>query len=181
MMLEDATSTVTANTIPIRGSGGQISVGAPTAAQHAATKAYVDQNSGGTGGGTLYADPDTVPRRDALNATFRVGEGSHPSDVMPKSYIDGLGSNLAREGVMRRNSDGNTDVADPVHDNQATNRRWVNSRLSSMTIAASQIRDGSGTVPYDTIGGSSWAWSRTGPTTSTAAVAAPAPGQASPS
>jgi len=165
-MLENATSTLTGNTIPIRGSGGQLTVGSPTASSHAATKGYVDSVAGGSQvSATTMPDPDTIPKRGA-SGTFRVGLGGHADDVMPKSYIDGLGSAYASEGVMRRWSGGQTDVANPTANQHATNMGWVNSRLTNLEIDGGQVRKSGNPIFRELITGSMEAWNRTSPSTS---------------
>jgi len=49
-------ASATASTVALRGTGGVLSVGAPTDDAHAATKKYVDDNSGGFGVGQTWQD-----------------------------------------------------------------------------------------------------------------------------
>ena len=61
-------SAATANSVPYRGAGGVLAVGTPTAAAHAATKKYVDENAGGLGVGQTWTD---VTSSRAIGTTYQ--------------------------------------------------------------------------------------------------------------
>ena len=102
-----ATSMTTGNTVAYRDANGNISVGTPTADDHAATKKYVDDGfvHKGTEAAAVYcinregietmipyneyAIPFTLVRR-VDNGIVKVGTPVGVSDATPKAYVDNL-------------------------------------------------------------------------------------------
>ena len=104
--LNGATSTATGSTLAMRTPGGMLEVATPTAAAHAATKAYVDEKVGTAGAGKhthVWADLTDVPADIAGRTAQTTGntvvtrtaagnffvnyptDGAHPT---PKNYVD---------------------------------------------------------------------------------------------
>ena len=127
-LMENATSTATAGTIPIRDSGGRLTVATPTSAQHAATKDYADTLgvAGNTG--------DTIMRRNSAGQVA-VSNPTGAWDAANKQYVDNKYPRVdpypTGGAVIQRWSDGKGGhVNDPSHVLDIANKRYVDSRAS---------------------------------------------------
>lgn len=72
----------TANTVPLRGTGGTLPVGAPTSGEHAATKTYVDDAVG------TRATPAQVNARPAMFSGVGLPPATVPGAVAGDMWID---------------------------------------------------------------------------------------------
>lgn len=121
-LMENATVTATAGTIPIRDSGGRLTAQRPTSAQHVATKDYVD-NAGSGGPFPGLASRNSAGQLSVANPTA----GVH---AVNKQYVDNLGSTGPHPGIMARNGDGQSSVENPTNGLHIANKRYVDTRAS---------------------------------------------------
>lgn len=127
-LMENATSTAAAGTIPIRDSGGRLTSQRPISAQHVATKDYADTL------GTPANAGNTIMRRNSAGQVA-VSNPTGAWDAANKEYVDSRiypVSQYERGGeVMRRWSSGRGgNVEDPYNPLECANRRYVDSRSS---------------------------------------------------
>lgn len=94
-LMENATSSATAGTIPIRDSGGRLTAQRPTAAQHVATKDYVD-NAGSSGPFPGLASRSTSGQMSVTTPT-------HPLHCANKQYADSRASRREWKTNIREN------------------------------------------------------------------------------
>lgn len=113
----------------------------PVAANHAATKGYVD------GVGTSAPTAGTVAKRDS-NGRLQVNAPNAPADVATKSYADALGVSIAATPdtiVRRKATSGAVAVGSPAADEDAIPKAWAASHL--LAIPAIDATDGTAVPP----------------------------------
>lgn len=132
-----------ANSLGIRGVGGVLTVGTPTAADHAATKDYVDSRVG-----VATVTGNIVSNTDPANPVVTLPFTTAPYVVGTTSSGGGTASTVAMSisptssSVVLRDAEGNVKTAAPVDNDDAATKLYVDNKpVGVMTVTGTAVNN----------------------------------------
>ena len=132
--LDAATPSPTPSTLMMTDTAGRTQVAAPAAAADAANKGYVD---GKTWDGSDIST-GLINQARIANATASLNGLMSAGD---KAKLDASSPSLVSGVIAMRDSNGNVNVATPTSTSHATNKSYVDSKVSNVTVGWGDVSD----------------------------------------